>query len=137
MWTGKQADYSNLHVFGSIVYVMYNAQEISKLDPKSRKCKFLGYADGVKGYRLWYPTARKMIINRDVIFVEDKLQRKEVDDNAEKSETTQIHVEKEFEQGDSSEAEPAHDEQEPESSEAPTTRQSDRRTVSHQHTRRQ
>ncbi|KAE8718737.1 hypothetical protein F3Y22_tig00109992pilonHSYRG00051 [Hibiscus syriacus] len=126
MWTGKPVDYSNLHVFGSIVYVMYNAQEISKLDPKSRKCKFLGYADGVKGYRLWDPTARKVIISRDVIFVEGKLQRKEDDDSAEKSETTQIHVEKEFEEGDSSEAEPAHDEQVPESSEAPTTRQSDR-----------
>ncbi|KAE8734764.1 hypothetical protein F3Y22_tig00000715pilonHSYRG00142 [Hibiscus syriacus] len=100
MWTGKPADYSNLHVFGSIVYVMYNAQEISKLDPKSRKCKFLGYADGVKG--------------------------KEDDDSTEKSETTHIHMEKEVEQGDSSEAEPTHDEQEPESSEAPTTRQSDR-----------
>ncbi|KAE8677858.1 cytochrome P450 71A9-like [Hibiscus syriacus] len=98
MWTGKPVDYSNLHVFGSIV----------------------------KGYRLWDPTACKVIISRDVIFVEDKLQRKEDDDNAEKSETTQIHVEKEFEEGDSSEAEPAHDEQEPESSEAPTTRQSDR-----------
>ncbi|KAE8665697.1 Esterase/lipase/thioesterase family protein isoform 2 [Hibiscus syriacus] len=126
MWTGKPSDYSNLHVFGSIVYVMYNSQEISKLDPKSRKYKFLGYADGVKGYRLWYPIARKVIISRDVIFVEDKLQRKEDDDSVEKSETTQIHVEKEFEEGDSSEAEPAHDEQEPESSKAPTTRQSNR-----------
>ncbi|KAE8686001.1 hypothetical protein F3Y22_tig00111088pilonHSYRG00304 [Hibiscus syriacus] len=126
MWTGKPVDYLNLHVFGSIVYVMYNSQEISKLDPKSRKCKFLGYADGVKGYRLWDPTARKVIISRDVIFVEDKLQRKEDDDSAEKSETTQIHVENEVEQRDSSEAEPAHDEQEPGSSEAPTTRQSDR-----------
>ncbi|KAE8702857.1 Detected protein of unknown function [Hibiscus syriacus] len=85
MWTGKPANYSNLHVFGSIVYVMYNSQEISKLDLKFRKCKFLGYADGVKGFRLWDLTAR-----------------------------------------DSSEAEPTHDEQEPESSEAPTTRQSDR-----------
>ncbi|KAE8686521.1 Protein STRUBBELIG-RECEPTOR FAMILY 1 [Hibiscus syriacus] len=121
MWTGKPADYSNLHVFGSIVYVMYNSQEISKLDPKSRKCKFLGYADGVKGYRLWDPTTRKVIISRDVIFVEDKLQRKEDDVSAEKSETTHIHVEKEVEQGDSSEAEPAHDEQELESSEAPIT----------------
>ncbi|KAE8727661.1 hypothetical protein F3Y22_tig00005406pilonHSYRG00056 [Hibiscus syriacus] len=126
MWTGKPADYSNLHMFGSIVYVMYNSQEISKLDPKSRKCKFLGYVDGVKGYRLWDPTARKVIISRDVIFVEDKLQRKEDDDSTEKSETTHIHMKKEVEQGDSSKAEPAHDEQEPESSEAPTTRQSDR-----------
>ena len=52
MWTGKPVDYSNLHIFGSPVYVMYNAQETTKLDPKSRKCLFLGYADGVKGYRL-------------------------------------------------------------------------------------
>ncbi|KAE8686612.1 Methyl esterase 17 [Hibiscus syriacus] len=125
-WIGKPVDYSNLHVFGSIVYVMYNSQEISKLDPKSRKCKFLGYANGVKGYRLWDPTARKVIISRDVIFVEDKLQRKEYNDNTEKSETTQIHVEKKVEQGDYSEAELAHDEQELESSEAPTTRQSNR-----------
>ncbi|GMJ14768.1 hypothetical protein HRI_005146000 [Hibiscus trionum] len=128
MWTGKPVDYSNLHIFGSIVYVMYNAQEISKLDPKSRKCKFLGYADGVKGYRLWDPTARKVIISRDVIFVEDKLQRKEEDDSTdkEKPETTQIHVENEFEQRDCSEAEPELEESEPENSEAPTTRQSDR-----------
>ncbi|KAE8718614.1 Detected protein of confused Function [Hibiscus syriacus] len=36
------------------------------------------------GYLLWDPTARKVIINMDVIFVEDKLQRKEDDDSAEK-----------------------------------------------------
>ena len=52
MWTGKPVDYSNLHIFGSPVYVMYNAQETTKLDPKFRKCLFFGYADGVKGYRL-------------------------------------------------------------------------------------
>ncbi|KAE8707061.1 C-terminal LisH motif isoform 2 [Hibiscus syriacus] len=53
-------------------------------------------------------------------------QIKEEDDSTEKSKTTKIHVEKELEQVDSPEAEPAHDEQEPESFEAPTTRQSDR-----------
>ncbi|GAA0174173.1 hypothetical protein LIER_27618 [Lithospermum erythrorhizon] len=52
MWNGKKADYSNLHIFGNPVYVMYNDQERTKLDPKSRKCIFLGNADGVKGYRL-------------------------------------------------------------------------------------
>ncbi|KAE8715704.1 BTB/POZ domain-containing protein [Hibiscus syriacus] len=93
---------------------------------KSRKCKFLGYAIGVNGYRLWDPTSRKVIISRDVIFVEDKLQRKEKCGSVAKSETTQIHVEKEFEQGYSSKAEPTHNEQEPESFEAPTTHQSDR-----------
>jgi hypothetical protein len=45
MWTGKTTDYSRLHIFGSPVYVIYNTQEVSKLDSKSRKCVFLGYAD--------------------------------------------------------------------------------------------
>ncbi|KAH9727082.1 Integrase catalytic domain-containing protein [Citrus sinensis] len=51
MWTGKPADYSYLHAFGCPVYVMYNAQERTKLDPKSRRCIFLGYADGVKSVK--------------------------------------------------------------------------------------
>ncbi|KAE8697637.1 putative tRNA ligase [Hibiscus syriacus] len=115
---GRSSQYRLL--FGELSSINCNRAEDTNGDV-DWKCKFLGYADGVKGYRLWDHTARKVIISRDVIFVEDKLQRKEDDDSAEKSETTQIHVEKEFKQGDSSEAEPAHDEQEPESSEAPTT----------------
>ncbi|KAK8976639.1 hypothetical protein V6N11_057239 [Hibiscus sabdariffa] len=58
----------------------------------------------------------------------DKLQREEENDGTvkEKVEATQIQVEKEFEQRDSFEAEPEHEELETENSEAPTTRQSDR-----------
>ncbi|KAI5445847.1 hypothetical protein KIW84_013909 [Lathyrus oleraceus] len=66
MWKGKPAEYSTLHVVGCLVYMMYNSQERTKLDPKSRKCIFLGYADGVKGYRLWVPTSRKVIVSRDM-----------------------------------------------------------------------
>ena len=95
MWTGKPADYSYLHVFGCLVYVMYNAQERTKLDAKFRRCIFLGYADGVKGYRLWDPIAHKIVISRDVIFVEDQLQRRDEDDGTakEKSETVPVYVE--------------------------------------------
>jgi len=73
MWNGKPADYSSLHIFGCLVYVMYNSQERLKLDPKSRKCIFLGYADNVKGYRLWDPTAHKVVVSRDVTFAENEL----------------------------------------------------------------
>nr|GEV63617.1 Gag-Pol polyprotein [Tanacetum cinerariifolium] len=74
MWTGKPVNYSDLYIFGSPVYVMYNTQETTKLDLKSKKCLFLRYANGVKGYRLWDPTAHKVVINRDVVFMEDKIQ---------------------------------------------------------------
>ena len=53
MWNGKPVTYSSLHVFGCPAYAVYKSQERTKLDPKSRRCIFLGYADGVKGYRLW------------------------------------------------------------------------------------
>ena len=72
MWNSKLANYSSLHVFGCPAYVMFNSQERTKLDPKSKKCIFLGYADDVKGYGLWDPTACKVIINRDVIFIENE-----------------------------------------------------------------
>ncbi|GJT96309.1 hypothetical protein Tco_1091827 [Tanacetum coccineum] len=36
-----------------------------------------GYADGVKGYRLWDPTTHKVVVSRDVVFIEDKIQENE------------------------------------------------------------
>ena len=50
MWTGKPAAYSHLHAFRCPVYVTYNAQKRVKLDPKSKRFIFLGYADRIKGY---------------------------------------------------------------------------------------
>ena len=117
MWTGKPTDYYHLHAFGCPAYVMYNVQERTKLDPKSRRCIFLEYADGVKGYRLWDPTAHNIVISRDVIFVEYQLQRKDEDDSTvkEKSEIVLVHVENnpKKEDSDSSEAAPELEEQEP------------------------
>ncbi|KAH9672314.1 hypothetical protein KPL70_017673 [Citrus sinensis] len=125
MWTGKPANYSYLHVFGYPVYVMYNTQERTKLDSKFRRCIFLGYANGVNGYRLWDPTAHKIVISRDVIFIEDQLQRKDRDDSTvkEKSETVLVYVENNPEDSNSSEAALEHEEQEPVESEAPEVHQ--------------
>ena len=91
---------------------MYNSQERSKLDPKSRKCIFLGYADGVKGYRLWDPTARKVIVSRDVIFAENELQIQQENGSTSKDVTT-VHVDGKSGGEDSFEAESEHEEQEP------------------------
>ena len=73
MWIGKPVYYSHLQALGCPMYVMYNSQKRAKLDAKSRRCIFLGYADKIKGYHLWDPTAHKIIRSRDVIFVEDQL----------------------------------------------------------------
>ena len=40
------------------------------MDSKSRKCVFLGFEKGVKGYRLWDLILKKTMTSRDVIFDE-------------------------------------------------------------------
>ena len=42
IWTGKPADYSCFHIFWSLVYMMYNTQEVSELNLKFKK-----YVSGV------------------------------------------------------------------------------------------
>ncbi|WVY98453.1 hypothetical protein V8G54_030604 [Vigna mungo] len=42
----------------------------NKLDPKSKKCTFIGYGEDEFGYRLWDNGNQKMIRSRDVIFNE-------------------------------------------------------------------
>ena len=42
----------------------------NKLDPKSKKCTFIGYGEDEFGYRLWDDENKKMIRSRNVIFNE-------------------------------------------------------------------
>jgi transposase InsO family protein len=57
VWTGQEVDYSFMRIFGCPAYVHISGEDRSKLDPKSKKCIFLGFKKGVKGYKLWDPVA--------------------------------------------------------------------------------
>ena len=67
VWSGTPANYSDLKFFGCLAYAHVNN---GKLEPRLLKCVFLGFKTGVKGYKLWYPELKKVIVNRDVIFDE-------------------------------------------------------------------
>jgi hypothetical protein len=72
VWTGKKPSLSHLRVFGCDAYVHVPKEKRTKLDSKSEKCIFIGYKDGLKGYELWNPVARKVVYSRDVVFREVK-----------------------------------------------------------------
>jgi hypothetical protein len=73
VWTGQEVDNSLMRIFGCPTYLHISSEDRSKLDPKSKKCIFLGYEKGVKGYKLWDPVAQKVMISRDVIFDEKSM----------------------------------------------------------------
>ncbi|KAL0439031.1 UNVERIFIED_CONTAM: Retrovirus-related Pol polyprotein from transposon TNT 1-94 [Sesamum latifolium] len=50
VWTDSDIDLSSLRIFGCSAFAL---QSGDKLDPRAKKCVFIGYPNGVKGYRLW------------------------------------------------------------------------------------
>ena len=67
VWTGKKPSLSHLRVFGCDAFVHVPKDKRNKLDSKAEKCIFIGYKDGVKGYKLWNLVKRKTVYSRDVI----------------------------------------------------------------------
>ena len=72
VWTCKKPSLSHLRVFGCDAYVHVPKEKRTKLDSKSEKCIFIGYKDGLKGYKLWNPITRKVVYNQYVVFREVK-----------------------------------------------------------------
>ena len=72
VWTGKKPSISHLRVFGCDAYVHVPKEKRTKLDSKSKKCIFIEYKDGLKGYKLWNLVTRKVVYSRDVMFKEVK-----------------------------------------------------------------
>nr|CAI72292.1 putative polyprotein [Phytophthora infestans] len=80
----------HLRVFGSQGYAHVNDVIRTKLEPKSFKCTFLGYAENVKGYRVYDMDASKVKVTRSV-----KLDEREVGgiyDTQSPASGTVIHV---------------------------------------------
>ena len=51
----------------------------AKLEPSGKKGIFVGYTDCSKAYRVYIPGQRHIEVNRDVIFHEESVFRKELE----------------------------------------------------------
>ena len=74
IWFGKKPIISHLKVFGCNGYVHIPKENRKKLDMKSQRCIFLGYADNCYGYRMYNPITKKITVSRDVKFNENDFQ---------------------------------------------------------------
>ena len=72
-WYGKKPNVSHFRVFGCSAYVHIPKDQRKKLDPKAKKCVFLGYGATRKGYRLYDQKTSTIVHSRDVVF--DELSR--------------------------------------------------------------
>ena len=72
VWKNLTPSVEHFKVFGCIGYVHNPDQRRRKLDDKSTKCVHLGLSKESKGYRMYNPATKRIIISRDVVFDENK-----------------------------------------------------------------
>ena len=67
----KKPNLNYLRVFGCKVIAHIEKHKRSKFEPKGKVYRFIGYSSSSKGYRLLDPSDSKVIVRRDVKFLED------------------------------------------------------------------
>ncbi|XP_018479287.1 uncharacterized protein LOC108850218 [Raphanus sativus] len=67
---GTKPQYEHLRVFGSLCYTHHRSRDRDKFGPRSRRCIFVGYPFGQKGWKVYDLEKKEFIISLDVVFYE-------------------------------------------------------------------
>jgi len=69
-WIGKEVNLNHMRIFCCNSYIHVELDHRSKLDPKSKRCIFIGYGGREYYYRFWELENRNILRHKDVIFNE-------------------------------------------------------------------
>lgn len=64
---------NHLRVFGCVAYRHIVIQNLQKFDKRAQMGSFVGYSQDSMAYIIYIPNFGKVIINRDVLFIENEV----------------------------------------------------------------
>ena len=76
VFTGSKPEVSHFKIFGSIAYCHVPDEKRKKLDQTAEKGYLVGYSENAKAYRIYIPENRKIVVRRDVKFMEERAFRR-------------------------------------------------------------
>ena len=65
---GVKPSYDHVKMFGCLCYAHLKSRSKDKFAPRSRKCIFIGYPYGKKGWKVYDLETNEIVISRDVVF---------------------------------------------------------------------
>jgi len=88
IWSGGAAqDYDLLQVFESPAY--FSVKD-GKVNPRAKKFVFLGVKKNMKGYKLWDPENKKIVLSKHVTFDETSLLKSTFSQQVERLKTKNV-----------------------------------------------
>ncbi|KAG8493279.1 hypothetical protein CXB51_010854 [Gossypium anomalum] len=73
VWHDLKPTVSHLKVFSCVCYTLIPAKKRTKLDKRFMPGIFVGYSSTNKGYRVYNPSTKKILVSRDVRFNEGRI----------------------------------------------------------------
>ena len=71
-FTGKKPDVGHFRIFGSLAYCHILGDTCTKLDQTTERGYFVGYSETSKAYTIFILGTKRIIVRRDVKFMEDR-----------------------------------------------------------------
>jgi hypothetical protein len=71
-WSGTKINVAHLRSFGCITFTHVPSELRKKPDDRSEKCNFFYYSETSKAYKLYNLISKKLILSRDVKFLENQ-----------------------------------------------------------------